>query len=879
MLNIVSEPANCKGVSVDSVILTRQHTNANSRIKHLIEAIESIPPEWALTPVNGAKSPYTKGWQSKGTSKKSIVSEIRSGKAKGYGIITGTLSGGIVAVDCDGQTAKDLAEENGYPKTVSFTSGKPGRCQMLFTIPEEFWSSLVNRKVIPTGTGEQLEIRWNGSQSVLPPSAHPETDGYYWINSPEDCPIERAPNWVIEALLDEPAEDPAPKAKPKPKKVERISPDSFPLEICLSTTSREMIQDGAGKGTRNDSGAALARDLIGVTCHLEALGHRYDGNPRTLFDEFCDKCSPAIAKKERESIWKSAQKSNGPSLSAEAIENCINAYFHRNGIAVLEVVPTGTETPKSVPEPDYEETKLAARLRAVDKFVGNRLRLNELTKVIEFDGEPLDPDELQVILAVDANINVPDCHANKIFNWLAKRNAYHPVRDYLKSCIDKHGTDTSILDGLAERYFGTSENLHQTYLKRFLIGAVARVMKPGCKLDTALFLQGDQGVGKSTFFKVLASAPWFDDSMGDAGDKDERLKMHSVWMVEWAELETLFRKKDISSVKSFLSTTKDRVRPPYGRSTKEFDRQCVIVGTTNEDAFLMDPTGSRRFWVIPVRQQINTELLSQERDKIWAAAYALYQSGERWHLSSDEGYRQIQLNEEYQERDPWEENIAYYLLHKESSGHPYVSTREVLEKVLGKAVSEMDKRHQMRVSSVLKHLGWVKGKQGIDSLGYRTNLWQKKNKVSEEKVLQVLHEPLQTPMGKDSSNTTPPATPRNTYQEVLQTDRPDGGISATPATPCNTSEQRCCIAQNGDTGTVSDTFATPATPATPNSEKKYFFSEGAALPELIPITAGAYEGMIGRPEGAPFQGLTGEWRQILSIEGMGCKSIPISELA
>ncbi|NEP19743.1 MAG: hypothetical protein F6J97_23125 [Leptolyngbya sp. SIO4C1] len=95
----------------------------------------------------------------------------------------------------------------------------------------------------------------------------------------------------------------------------------------------------------------------------------------------------------------------------------------------------------------------------------------------------------------------------------------------------------------------------------------------------------------------------FDDSVGSVSDKDERLKLHKSWFVEWAELEVVFRRKDVSAVKAFITTQTDQIRPPYGRAVMEFPRPSIIVGTTNFDEFLADPTGNRRFWVIGITQK------------------------------------------------------------------------------------------------------------------------------------------------------------------------------------------------------------------------------------------------------------------------------------
>jgi predicted P-loop ATPase len=139
-------------------------------------------------------------------------------------------------------------------------------------------------------------------------------------------------------------------------------------------------------------------------------------------------------------------------------------------------------------------------------------------------------------------------------------------------------------------------------------------------------LQGDQGFQKSTFFKILAGGIYFDDSLGAVSDKDERLKMHRAWFVEWSELETIFSRRDVSATKGFLSSAVDMLRPPYHRDTQDFPRASIIVGSTNKDEFLSDETGNRRFWVIPVKKKIDVDLLAQERDAIWAAAVLAYKS-------------------------------------------------------------------------------------------------------------------------------------------------------------------------------------------------------------------------------------------------------------
>jgi CRISPR-associated protein Cmr3 len=177
----------------------------------LLQALTEFPSSWVLTPVNGKKIPYRQCWQSEQPiSHEEIAKDIRSGKAKGVGLRTGGISGGIIAIDADGPAAHEkileLSNSEALPNTVAFSSNRPGRCQYLFYIPPEYWESIRTTKI---GTGvkgddgkeEKLELRWDGCQSVLPPSAHPSTGVYQWRKSFTEIAIAPAPMWVIKAML------------------------------------------------------------------------------------------------------------------------------------------------------------------------------------------------------------------------------------------------------------------------------------------------------------------------------------------------------------------------------------------------------------------------------------------------------------------------------------------------------------------------------------------------------------------------------------------------------------------------------------------------------------------------------------------------------
>jgi predicted P-loop ATPase len=352
-----------------------------------------------------------------------------------------------------------------------------------------------------------------------------------------------------------------------------------------------------------------------------------------------------------------------------------------------------------------DRPKLAIRFDQVQDVLGARLAFNELTNQIELDGSVVeDINDLRLTLALEHSISVSQADGETIINRLAKGNAYHPVLRYLEEVSNTHGDDTTIIQGLASRYFGTTESIYEIYLKKMLVAAVARVFEPGCKVDTALILQGPQGLGKSTFFSTLAGSDWFDDSMGAAtGERDERLKLHQFWFLEWGELESIFRKKDVASTKAFLSSQVDTVRPPYGRQALTLKRRSVIVGSTNQNDFLTDSTGNRRFWVVPVKKRIDIKTLEAERDRIWAAAVSLYRSGFPWWLTPDEEAIAAEFNEHWQAEDPWTPAIRAYLLDYRDRE---TTTATILTHVLSIEVGNQTRVHEMRAAEILKGLGW-----------------------------------------------------------------------------------------------------------------------------------------------------------------------------
>ena len=291
----------------------------------------------------------------------------------------------------------------------------------------------------------------------------------------------------------------------------------------------------------------------------------------------------------------------------------------------------------------------------------------------------------------------------------AHENPIHPVRDFLDGLV---WDEVPRLDTMAVNYLGAADTQFAAIaMRKFMIGAVARIIVPGCKMDTMLVLEARQGAGKSRFAKTLARERWFTDTMPRFHGKDAMIQLQSRWIIEVPELEAASQ-SSIVTTKAFLSKQEDTFRPPYGRQTETFRRQCVFIGTTNEDEYFHDHTGSRRFWPIACGE-IDIDRLAQDRDALWAEAVARFRQGEIWHLTDEEEALAVPEQRKREPEEPWAYSINSYTWPNEE-----VRIRDVLEHI-GISVERQDQRNKLRVSRYLKRWGWSTGKTSTGNRCYK----------------------------------------------------------------------------------------------------------------------------------------------------------------
>lgn len=297
---------------------------------------------------------------------------------------------------------------------------------------------------------------------------------------------------------------------------------------------------------------------------------------------------------------------------------------------------------------------------------------------------------------------------------------YNPVQEFLRGARwDNEGRLETWLIDLAD----AKDTLYVRMVsKMWLISAVARAMKPGCKVDHALVLEGEQGMKKSLAFRVLGY-PWSIDHVPDLANKDAALQLQGTWIVELSELAAVVGSSSIERMKAFFTTPVDRYRAPYAKTSDDHPRTCVFAGTINPTGggYILDPTGGRHFWPVRCNKFFDIDKLWAIREALWAEAYMAYERGDRWWPeTAEEAGDATREQAERLEQDSFEPQIRAYLAGKE-----FIQVSEILEHAL-KIEDRSRWRHdiQQRVRACLLRLGCKADRKRIDGhpvRGYRVS--------------------------------------------------------------------------------------------------------------------------------------------------------------
>jgi len=292
------------------------------------------------------------------------------------------------------------------------------------------------------------------------------------------------------------------------------------------------------------------------------------------------------------------------------------------------------------------------------------------------------------------------------------QNAHNTLADYLSS-VRWDGV-LRLSTWLADFLGAESSEANTRIGRAWMISAVARALAPGCQVDHTLVLEGKQGAGKTSVFRVLGGE-WYLGGLPRLEDKDARHILSGAWVVELKELAAT-KGAAREKVKAYLDETHDQFRPPYGRQFVKRGRRCVFGASTNEGEYIDDPTGARRFW--PVRINVaDIDALRSVRDQLWAEAREAYLNGELWWIERGDKV-QSDLAEAQAARtvdDPWFARVAAYVEFRDE-----LSGSEALSQV-GLEMGKQGPRDAARVGNILAALGF---ERRLVSMGDGKRAWR-----------------------------------------------------------------------------------------------------------------------------------------------------------
>jgi predicted P-loop ATPase len=343
---------------------------------------------------------------------------------------------------------------------------------------------------------------------------------------------------------------------------------------------------------------------------------------------------------------------------------------------------------------------------------------------------------LRQLMSDTFGFDFTDKHPRDAVISLALEHCFDPVVDMLAQA-EANWDGVERLDRMAVDYFNCEDTkLNRAFLRKIMIAAVARARNPGIKFDNILVLESEEGFNKSTAIRVLAGDENFsDEAIIGKDSRDVQEQLAGVWLHENAELAGM-QKREVEKVKNYASKQVDRARPAYGHFNKWQPRRSVEFGTTNTSEYLQSQTGNRRFWPLRLLKAIDIEKLRRDRLQLWGEAAHYQSQGESLVLDvalwGEAGIEQ----EARRISDPWEDVLRempetaeydYYkdgfwrqkevrIIHREGDEDKVVAA-ELLEHVLKISPASQTTAQTMRLSTVMRKLGWERPNNGNVTIG------------------------------------------------------------------------------------------------------------------------------------------------------------------
>lgn len=625
------------------------------------------------------------------------------------GVATGAISN-LIVIDEDIDEDKGL---NGYqevtqweringdlPETVRAITGRGG-AHLYFRYTDK---DIKNR----AGILEGVDVRGEGGYVIAPPSYHPNGTQYQWEEDPEETPL---------ADVDETV-----------KKFLEIGHAS-----ALTTFKLPQV---IPSGQRNAT-------LYKLACSLQARGLEDDTILQTVLRENQTKCEVPLAEDEVNTIVQSAltyKKGELKVIEASGLtqrEPQFTYLLDKDGNPTNKIAQTILNAEEAIQYDPELFGKIAFNELSYSPCVYGNIPWKDGKGWREWTNS--DDSNLRSYIENKYGLKYKDKIMDALNNVIHKRHI-NPVKDMLEYAHSIWDGNRHV-ENLLTRFVGAEKTPYNIAVMRlYMLGAVSRIYRPGCKFDYMLILVGRQGAYKSSFLRFLAgSDTWFADNFNSVDGDKAFEKLRGMWIVEMSELQATKRAKDVESIKAFITSTIDTYRTPYERRTEQRPRQCVLAGTSNPVDFLTDKTGNRRFLpvtcsILPVDNPFDDiESTHFEFIQAWGEIMDEYlQKGGKVSLVLPRVFEKQALEAQmnYLEDDPkigmiqeWLDNTSYkrvcaMMLWKEALKNDYIAPKH----------QDINAIHEIMKNNIT---GWHGvGKQSCD--GYGIQRAYEKDKVSQE---------------------------------------------------------------------------------------------------------------------------------------------------
>ena len=328
----------------------------------------------------------------------------------------------------------------------------------------------------------------------------------------------------------------------------------------------------------------------------------------------------------------------------------------------FEIIPKGFITRKNGDE-SHSRLEVGELTLLLFKVFGKGLEYNLMNCEAEIDRVAIPTviiDNFYIFLS-EKGWKINKIAAADALQTAAQKNAYNPVEEEFIRIENDDSIQPIELDLVATDYLGTNDPLYNAMLSTTLIGLVNRTFRNGCKFDTCLVFTGKEGLLKSSFFKELATDDWFCDTPMPRSNQDLYMTIGTCLIYEIAEIDGI-KGKSQTDFKVLLSSTKDSYKRPYARGIGKYPRPSIFVATSNRGDFLSDPSSdNRRFWIIPIKERLDTEKLKRDRERIIKAAIIAYRSGREPYLKKKLQDKSNHRNDRFKEEHSFMDRLSVWV--------------------------------------------------------------------------------------------------------------------------------------------------------------------------------------------------------------------------